>query len=81
MGGDLLEAPVYRGGEHVEYHYWTRLPDGTELDFTRTQFDDDRVIGEPVLRDRPDRLKPRFQALYDAMLERVLEARAAVRAR
>lgn len=72
MGGELLEAPVYRNGEQIEYHYWTRLPSGQEVDFTRTQFDDDRVIGEPVVRERPPVLKPRFQAMYDALLACVL---------
>ena len=32
LGGELLEAPVYRGEERVEYHYWTRLPSGEEVD-------------------------------------------------
>lgn len=74
MGGELLEAEVHLDGEQIEYHYWTRLPNGREVDFTRTQFDapgDRRVIGEPVVKERPPTLKPEFQSLYDTMMARV----------
>lgn len=33
LGGDLLRAVVCG-----ESHYWSRLPDGTEIDLTRSQF-------------------------------------------
>ena len=72
LDGEVLEAPVYRNGVQVEYHYWTRLPSGEEIDWTRTQFQDDRVIGEPVVKERPPELKPRFQAMYEALRDRVL---------
>lgn len=46
-GGDLLRAIV-----NGESHYWNRLPDGTEADLTRRQFDRYPDIGEVVVRDR-----------------------------
>lgn len=73
MGGELLEAKVHRNGEHVEYQNWNRLSSGQEVDFTRTQFEgDDRVIGQPFACERPPVLKPRFQAMYETLLSRVL---------
>ena len=75
LGGELLEAEVAVDGERIEYHYWTRLPNGDEVDLTRGQFGADgdrRIIGEPYVRERPESLKPEFQALYDTMLARVL---------
>ena len=34
VGGDLLRCPVNDGSSH----YWNRLPNGDELDFTEDQF-------------------------------------------
>lgn len=45
-GGDLLRAIV-----NGESHYWNRLPDGTEVDLTRAQFDLPLTIGEVVVRE------------------------------
>ena len=72
LGGDVLEAPVYRGAERVEFHYWTRLRNGEEIDWTRGQFQDDRVIGEPVVKQRPPQLKEPFQTMYETLLQRVI---------
>lgn len=46
-GGDLLRAIV-----NGESHYWNRLPDGTEVDLTRAQFDLPLTMGEVIVRDR-----------------------------
>ena len=72
LGGDLLEAKVYRDGEQVEHHYWTRLPSGIEIALTAEQFDDDLVIGEPLVRVR-DGQKPKHRAQYEALAQRVRE--------
>src|SRR4029077_3189006 len=47
LGGDLLRA-------HVEgiSHYWNRLPDGRDLDFTREQFEDGVHIPPGASRSR-----------------------------
>lgn len=47
FGGDLLRAPTGRG----DSHYWNRLPDGREVDFTRGQFD---YLGDWPLRNRAE---------------------------
>ena len=52
LGGELLGADVYLGGERVEGHMWNRLPTGTEVDLTREQFTRGQVIGEPIARQR-----------------------------
>jgi hypothetical protein len=49
LGGDLQLAPVYLGGEQVEFHYWNRLAGGEELDLTGGQFVDGQRIGTPDL--------------------------------
>ena len=50
-GGDLVQAQVFRDGELSEHHYWNMLPDGTELDLTREQFDGAEDFGEPHRMD------------------------------
>jgi hypothetical protein len=47
FGGELLRAVVAD-----ESHYWNRLPDQTELDLTRDQFDRFDISGSVVERDR-----------------------------
>ncbi len=49
VGGDLRMAQVFRGGELSEHHYWNVLPDGTELDLTKAQFDGSETFGEATL--------------------------------
>lgn len=58
LGGDLLGADVYLGGERIEGHMWNRLTSGLEVDLTRDQFKRGEVIGEPVVRPRPARFDP-----------------------
>ncbi|MFA5797924.1 MAG: hypothetical protein WC916_07910 [Candidatus Woesearchaeota archaeon] len=40
FGGELLRGDLTKisGFEHMRSHYWNLLPDGTEMDFTRSQF-------------------------------------------
>ncbi len=73
LGGDLLEAKVYRDGEHVEHHYWTRLPSGLDVDLTGAQFGDGEVVDEPVARGRNKPMQPRHEAQYVALAARVKE--------
>jgi hypothetical protein len=37
MRGSLLNIPKYA---HLRWHYWSRLPDGQEIDFTAEQYPD-----------------------------------------
>lgn len=52
FGGEILSAGMeFKTGRenYVEYHFWNRLPDGREIDFTRNQFPKGTIIpkGEP----------------------------------
>ncbi|WP_435804253.1 YunG family protein [Rhodococcus erythropolis] len=38
FGGDLVRGEVHVRGERVDFHWWNRLPDGSEIDLTREQF-------------------------------------------
>lgn len=49
LGGDLLNAEVFRDGQQVEYHYWNQLSDGSTVDLTKDQFRGGETIGEPNL--------------------------------
>lgn len=52
LGGDLLGADVYLGGDRVEAHMLNRLSSGIEIDLTRDQFKRGEAIGEPTVRQR-----------------------------
>ncbi len=71
LGGDLVEAKVYRNGQHVEYHYWTRLPSGVDVDFTGAQFGDGFEVGEPEVRPRNKPMPPQHEAQYLTLAARV----------
>ncbi len=50
FGGDLVRGEVHVRGERVDFHWWNRLPDGSEIDLTREQFSlQEKVIGEVCL--------------------------------
>ncbi len=46
IGGDLRTCQVFRNGVLSEHHYWNVLPDGQEVDLTRSQFDGNETFGE-----------------------------------
>ena len=71
FGGVLLRGEVVVGGEQVDYHWWNRLPDGTEIDLTRDQFGpDERVVGCEVI-ERPTG-SHRVEVQYDRLKAAVL---------
>jgi hypothetical protein len=76
LGGDLLGAEVYLAGGRIEGHMWNRLPSGIDVDLTREQFRHGEVIGEPLVRPRPEKWDPqhprhhRYEA-YLILAERV----------
>lgn len=45
FGGDLLRCLMTNG----DSHYWNRLPNGSEVDFTEDQFD--YITDQPIKRD------------------------------
>lgn len=42
LGGDLIRASLENNPDfkYMRFHYWNRLPDGREVDFTKAQFQD-----------------------------------------
>ncbi|WP_338888754.1 YunG family protein [Rhodococcus sovatensis] len=53
FGGDLVRGEVHVGGVQVDYHWWNLLPDGTDIDLTRTQFSSDEKVTGRVVIPRP----------------------------
>lgn len=75
LGGDLLRCKLDDG----DSHYWNRLPDGTEIDFTEDQFEytKQKDVGETIVRDReyvlsfPDTLE-RYKLLKRKVMENLI---------
>jgi hypothetical protein len=67
LGGDLILGEVFVGERQVGYHYWNRLPDGREVDFTADQFYPYEIItgGEEQIRrpGAPTRCRDRYDLL------------------
>jgi hypothetical protein len=75
LGGDLILGEVHTAGAKVGYHYWNRLPDGTEIDLTADQFHPgETVTGGQVQHRPPDAPIRRCRTQYDLLRHRVLEA-------
>lgn len=80
LGGELLRSSL-KGTEfeYGKYHYWNKLSDGSEVDFTNAQFEGrtPSLVGE--LRDRQEVLsdkktKQRYN-LYKKNFYRVLSSK------
>lgn len=76
LGGDLVVGEVRIDGRRVDFHWWNRLEDGTEVDLTREQFGpDEEIVGGEVLQ-RPRELRrmteeyARLRARVTALLAR-----------
>lgn len=53
MGGEILAADVFRGGERVGMHYWNLLPGDVEVDLTGGQFLPNEELGPRRTAKRP----------------------------
>ena len=74
LGGELLEAEVLRpDGSRQGFHYWNRLPDGTEVDLTREQFGPGEEVGPGVVVARTPLPLP-GGAQYERLRDRVRAA-------
>ena len=75
FGGDVLRADLRAvpGFEDIKWHSWNRLPDGEEIDFTRSQLKDplpknipveartrENLFSYPTIERRYKLLKSRF---------------------
>ncbi|MDP3963227.1 MAG: hypothetical protein Q8Q39_01885 [bacterium] len=60
FGGDIFRASMQRRGKVFGSHYWNRLQDGKDYDFTRDQFGGTLpTLLDPALRDRASILYPK----------------------
>lgn len=68
LGGELLRGEVHVDGSQVDYHWWNRLPDETEIDLTRGQFrPQERIVGREIIQ-RPTgthRVEEQYERLRD----------------
>ncbi|MFH8931815.1 alpha/beta fold hydrolase [Streptomyces pristinaespiralis] len=75
LGGDLVVGEVHLGGDQHGFHWWNRLPDGTEIDFTRDQFRLGQTVtaGRSVTRPAgpPRRRAEEYELLRDRVHARL----------
>ncbi|MER6618433.1 YunG family protein [Streptomyces xantholiticus] len=72
FGGELMLGEVHLDAEQHGFHWWNRLPDGTEIDLTREQFRLGQTVtaGRAVARPAG---RPRYRAAeYELLRGRVL---------
>ncbi|WP_433066759.1 YunG family protein [Dactylosporangium sp. CS-033363] len=72
LGGDLLLARVTASGRPAGYHYWNRLPDGSDLDLTRDQFRPGEVVGPGEIAIPPEGPPNRCRGQHAILRHRVL---------
>lgn len=71
LGGELVRGEVQVDGVRIDYHWWNRLSDGTEVDLTRGQFGPhEHIVGSQTFQ-RPTG-NHRVKEQYDRLRERVL---------
>jgi hypothetical protein len=76
LGGDLVVGEVFVDQAKVGHHYWNRLPDGSDVDFTADQFHPGEVIAGGQLQQRPPDAPRRCREQYELLSRRVLAALA-----
>ncbi len=71
LGGDLILGEVFESGVRSGFHYWNRLPDGTEVDLTRDQFRPGETVTGGVEVVRPPGSPNRCRGQYELLRHRV----------
>ncbi|KHL11116.1 hypothetical protein CLV56_2928 [Mumia flava] len=74
LGGELVRGEVHVGGQQVDYHWWNRLADGTEIDLTREQFGADELVTGRQMVERPTgphRVEREYERLSTRVLDRL----------
>ncbi|WP_026212506.1 NUDIX hydrolase [Longispora albida] len=72
LGGDLVCGEVHQDGVRLGFHWWNRLPDGTDADLTAGQFRPGEVVTGGVVRHRPAGPLGRCRGQYALLRHRVL---------
>lgn len=73
FGGALVVGEVHLRGEQQGFHWWNRLPDGSEVDLTRSQFRDGQTISAARVVVRPRGRPLRRDAEYRLLRGRVMK--------
>jgi hypothetical protein len=74
LGGDLVLGEVFVDRTKVGHHYWNRLPDGRDVDFTADQFYPAEVVSGGQVQQRPPQAPRRCRGQYELVRRRVLAA-------
>ena len=74
LGGSLVLGEVFVGASKVGYHYWNRLPDGRDVDFTADQFRPDELVVGGEIQERPAGGPGRCREQYELFRGRVIAA-------
>ncbi|GIF14097.1 YunG family protein [Actinoplanes teichomyceticus] len=74
LGGSLVLGEVMVAGTRVGHHYWNRLPDGREVDFTADQFRPEETVTGGVLQQPPAGGPRRCREQWELLRGRVLAA-------
>lgn len=53
FGGWLVQGEVHVEGVRVDFHWWNRLPDGSQVDLTREQFGPHEHVVDGADVERP----------------------------
>ena len=76
LGGDLVLGEVLVDRTRVGHHYWNRLPDGSDVDFTADRFYPGEVVTGGQVQQRPPNAPMRCREQYELRRRRVLAALA-----
>ncbi|WP_019872604.1 YunG family protein [Salinispora oceanensis] len=77
LGGELVLGEVHVEGVKTGYHWWNRLPDGTDVDLTIGQFHPGEIVTGGAIRRRPPGPPlGRCRGQYELLRHRVLSTLA-----
>ncbi|WP_025619515.1 YunG family protein [Salinispora cortesiana] len=77
LGGELILGEVHVEGVKTGFHWWNRLPDGTDVDLTAGQFHPGEIVtGGAVRRREPGTPLKRCRGQYELLGHRVLNTLA-----
>ncbi|WP_026184498.1 YunG family protein [Salinispora vitiensis] len=77
LGGELILGEVHVEGVKTGYHWWNRLPDGTDIDLTAEQFHPGEIVTGGTVRHRPPGAPlTRCRGQYELLRHRVLSTLA-----
>ncbi|WP_050591891.1 YunG family protein [Salinispora fenicalii] len=77
LGGELILGEVHVDGVKTGYHWWNRLPDGTDVDLTIGQFHPGEIVTGGAVRHRsPGSPLGRCRGQYELLRHRVLSTLA-----